>query len=269
MVSINRKVMLWAFLLASSYFCLFFSVTSNVLLSLSSSLLIFFFTYVTMRELAETITGLNARLTDYEALNLLATTLLSSLDSRRNLLSFLEGAYRSPDNRSQALLKMKNVVRKSLHQRIFKCKRLNNQETRLSSPLTRLLFSLIGKLDFIDESSLKDFFISLHKLSFSLYLNAKKLKDLIVVEKVKYKVLQVASSMTLGFVIKTLSVFMKFSSSNISFSLFTFISFATLSITLFIVFPSIIHLRFPSFKDLAVCIFIFLTFMILPPYGGV
>lgn len=268
MVSINRKILFWVFLLALSYFFLFLSVSSNILISLSCFLLIIFFMYMTLRDLAEATTELTSRLTDYECLNLLTTKLLSSLDSRRNLLSLLEGVYKSSEHRSQALSRMRSAMKNTLYQRIFKCKRSDSREAMISSPLTKLLFSLIEKLDFVDESSLKVFFTSLHSLSSSLYLNAKKLKDLITAERLKYKVLQVASSMTLGFMIKMLSVFMRSSSSNASFNLLTFTSFAILSIMLFIVFPSIIHLRFPSFKELVLCIIIFLVFIVLPPYGG-
>lgn len=259
--------MLWSLIFMSSYFFLFFSETSNIPASLGCSIFITPFAYITLRDLTNTVAELMSRLTDYESLNLFTFRLLSSLDSRKNLLSILEGICKSSDHKSLSSLKTKNAIRKVLYRRIFKCRRSHDQEVIFSSPATKLFFSLVEKLDFIDEPSLKAFFTSLHKLSSSLRLNAKKLRAFIVAEKVKYKVLQVASSMTLGFMIKTLSIFMNFSSFALP-NLLTLTSFAILSIIFFIVFPSIIQLRHPSFKELALCIFIFLTFMISPPYGG-
>ncbi|MEM1625377.1 MAG: hypothetical protein QXZ45_03640 [Candidatus Nezhaarchaeales archaeon] len=225
--------------------------------------------YITLRDLTRIIMELTDRLIDYECLNLFVTKSISSLNSRRNLLSLFDGIYKSSNYGSQAFLRMKSAIEKVLCQKIFNFKNFNDQEAKISSPLIKLLFSLVEKLDFIDEHSLRDFFTLLNSISSFIYFNIKKMKDLILVERLKYKVLQIASSMTLGFMIKTLSIFTTFSSPNASFNLITFISFATFSIMLFIAFPSIIHLRFPSFKDLALCIFIFLALIVLPPYGGV
>ncbi|TDA34770.1 hypothetical protein DSO06_04375 [Candidatus Nezhaarchaeota archaeon WYZ-LMO8] len=267
MISVNKKVALWSSLLALSYLFLFLSIVPNILIALSF-FPILFSVYVTLRDLAKITEELTDRLVDYECLNLLAARSISLLDSRRNLLSLFDGIYKSPTHRSHALLRMRLAVGKVLQQKIFKFKILNDQEARISSPLTKLLFSLIEKLDFIDEHSLRELFTSLHNISSYIYLNVKKLKELIAAERLKYKVLQTASSMTLGFMIKILSIFTILSSPNASFSLITFTFFAALSIMLFIVFSSIIHLRHPSFKELAFCIFIFLAFIVLPPYGG-
>lgn len=265
----RKKVMLCTILLASSYFLLSLSVTSNFLIALGCCAFISPFLYVTLQDLARVAKMLMDRLTDYESLNLLASKLLSFfLDGKRNIPSILKDVYKSSDYKLRSSLRMKRAVRKALYQRVFKCKRLHDQEVKFSSPTTKFLFSLIGKLDFIDEPSLRAFLALLQRSSLSLLINAKKLKDFITAEKVKFKVLQIASSMTLGFMIKVSFVFMKFSSLSVLPGLFALASFASLSIVFFIIFPSIIHLRFPSLKELVFCLLIFVTFMILPLYGG-
>lgn len=265
MTLINKALILVLFF-ASNFFLFFFSTTSNFFLSSFCSLAITPFVYAVMKCCIEAVEKLSNRFTDYEALYLFATSFFKSLGSQRNLPSLLEEAYNASHARSEAQLKMKKMIGKMLRKRILKAEKNPLSTTELSSPLTKLAFLLLEKLDFVDETSLRDFAASLHDLSFSLYLNAKKLKELITVEKLKYKVLQTASSMTLGFVIKTFFIFARFSSTNSVFNIFVFISFATLSIMLFTVFACIIQLRHPSLKDLSLCLATFITVMLIPPY---
>jgi hypothetical protein len=257
-------------LFALNFLLFFFSTTSNFLLSSSCSLVIAFFVYAVIKGCIEVVAELNNRFTDYEALHLFATKSFKSLDSRRNLLSLLRETYEVPCTHSEAQFKMKKMVRDMLRKKILKAKGKNpSGTTKLSSPLTRLVFLLLEKLNFVDEVSLRNFAASLHDLSFSLYLNAKKLRELIAVERLKYKVLQIASSMTLGFVIKTFFVFARLSSMNLAPNIFVFTSFALLSITIFTAFAYIIQLRYPSFKNLTICLLIFVVLLFLPPYEWV
>jgi len=216
------------------------------------------------------VTELNNCFTDYEAFYSFTTKSIESLGRQRNLLSLLKETYKMSHKESEAQLKTKGIVRDLLYRRTSGAKRTNpSSATKISSPLTRLAFSLLEKLNLVDEASLRNLVTSLHDLSFSLHLNAKKLREFIVVEKLKYRVLQMASSMTLGLVMKTFFAFAKFSFVNPIPSALVFISFASLSITIFTVFTCIIQLRYPSFKDLAICFIILAVIIFLPPYGYV
>ena len=253
---------------ASNFFLFLFSMTSNFFLSFSCSLVTIFFVYIVVKGCIEVVTELTKRFTDYEALHLFATKSMKSLGRQRNLLSLLEEVYKTPCKRSEAQLKIRGIVGDLLCKKILKVKKKNfSGATRLSSPLTRLVFSLLEKLDSFDEASLKNFMTSLHDLSFSLYLNAKKLRELIAVERLKHKVLQIASSMTLGFVIKIFFAFTRFSSTNLTYNVLTFVSFALLSITIFTTLTCTIQLRHPSFKDLVLCFTLFVALACLPLNG--
>lgn len=266
---IDKKALSWTILLISSYFLLSFSATSNILVSLSCSLLISPFVYAVLRDLMRMVTELMNRLTDYESFDLFALKLLASLGHSRNLLSIMGDVYKSFNKKSRSSSRIKAFIKKVLYQRILKCKKLCDKDVKFPSPTVEFLLSLMERLDFIDETSLKAFLTSLHNLSSFLRLNARKLRDFIAAEKVKYRVLQMASSMTLGFMIKMLSIFMNSSLFNVPLNLIVLTSFVVLSMIFFVVFPAIIHLRYPSFKEMALYIFIFLIFVILPPYEGV
>lgn len=266
-VTFINKALPLVLIFTSNFFLFLLSTTSNFFLSLSCSLAVAFFVYMVMKSCIEVIAELNNRFVDYEVLHLFATKSFKSLASRRNLLSLLEEVYKVPNARSEAQLKMKRIVGGMLCKKILRAEERNlSSATKLSSPLTKLAFTLLEKLDFIDEVSLRALVTSLRDLSFSLHLNAKKLRELIAVEKLKYKVLQIASSMTLGFVIKTFFAFARFSSTNLVSNALIFASFALLSITIFTVFTCIVQLRYPSLKDLALCFAIFITVILMPPY---
>jgi len=266
MALIGKAVFL-TLIFASNFFLFLFSITSNFFLSFSCCLTITFFVYMVMKGCIEIVTELANRFTDYEALHLFVTKSIKSLCRQRNLLSLLEEAYRMPCKGSEARLKMRRVIGDLLCKKILKGKRRNfSGATKLSSPLTRLVFSLLEKLGSIDEVSLRNFMTSLHDLSSSLYLNAKKLRELIAVEKFKHRVLQIASSMTLGFVIKTFFAFARFSSMNLTINVLVFASFALLSITIFTALSCVIQLRHPSFKDLALC-FVLFAALVFPLHG--
>jgi len=266
-VALISKVLVLALAFTLNFFLFFFSTTLNFFLSFCCSLVITSFVYMVMKSCIEVVRELNNRFTDYEALYLFTIRSLKSLGSRRNLLSLLIEAYKVLHVQSEAQQKMKRIIGDTLRKKILKVKKENLLSvTELSSPLTKLTFSLLEKLDSVDEASLRDFMTSLHDLSFSLYLNAKKLREVMTVEKLKYKILQMASSMTLGFVMKTLFMFTKFSSTNITLNVFVFTSFALLSITIFTVFACIIQLRYPSLKDLILCLTIFIAVTLAPPH---
>ncbi len=269
-MTLIKKAVLSSLIFALNYFLFSSSITSNYFLSSSCSLAIALSVYIVMKSCIEVVTELNNRFTDYEALHLLIIRFIESLSNRRNLPSLLEEAYKMSYKRSEALLKAREMVKVMLCKKILKVKSARaSGGTRPSSPLTRLALSLLEKLDFIDEISLRSLMISLHDLSFSLCLNAKKLRDLIAVEKLKYRVLQIASAMALGFIIKAFFTLAKFTSTNLTASVYVFTSFALLSITIFTLFTYIIQLHHPSLKNLAVCFTIFAALIFPPLYGWV
>ena len=267
-MTFTNKAVFSSLIFALNFFLFFLSITLNFFLSSSCSLAIALFVYIVMKDCIEIVTELNNRFTDYEALHLLTIKSIESLSRRRNLPSLLEEVYKMPYKRSEALLKARKIVKGLLCKKILKVEKARaSGGTRLSSPLARLVLSLLERLDFIDEISMRSLMISLHDLSFSLYLNAKKLRDLIAVERLKYRVLQMASAMTLGFVIKAFFTLVRFSSINLIPSICVFTSFALLSITIFTLFTYIIQLHHPSLKNLAICFTIFAALIFLPPYG--
>jgi hypothetical protein len=269
-VAFAGKAISLTLVFASNFFLFLFSMTSNFFLSFSCSLTTIFFVYIVVKGCIEVVTELTERFTDYEALHLFVTKSIKSLGYQRNLLSLLEEVYKTPCKGSEAQLKIRGIVGGLLYKKILKVKKKNpSGAAKLSSPLTRLVFSLLEKLDSFDEASLKNFMTSLHDLTLSLYLNAKKLRELIAVERLKHRVLQIAFSMTLGFVIKTFFVFTRFSYTNLTSNVLTFVSLALLSITIFTTLTCAIQLRHPSFKDLTLCFTLFAALACLPLNGWV
>lgn len=266
-----RKILLWVSLFGLSFFVLSLSISSNALLPIACSLIVTFFVYIAIRDCFNFIIELNDRLADYELLYLLSNGLVSSIiEGRRNLISLLEGACRNIQKTLPTALRARGTLRALLYKKLFineNSKLIN--KVKASSPLTNFILSIIGRLDFADEFSLKNIIVSLHYLSFSIYSNAKKLKELIAVERMKYRVLQTASAMTLGFIVKTFLMFIKFSYTSLSVDLLVVVAFSLFSIVLFVIFSSFVQLRHPSSKELVIPILVLIAFVVLPPYDGV
>lgn len=175
MVLNSIKMLFWVSLFGLSFFTLSLSISSNALLSIACSLIVTFFIYTTIRDCLKFIIKLNDRLADYEFLYFLSNRLVSSIaEGRRNVLSLLKGAYRDTQNTPSTALRMRDTLRTLLYKKLLTIKNLKlANKTKVSSPLTNFILSIIRRLDFADEFSLRSLVISFHNLSFSVYSNAK------------------------------------------------------------------------------------------------
>ncbi|MHC1637437.1 MAG: hypothetical protein ACXQTU_04635 [Candidatus Nezhaarchaeales archaeon] len=263
----NKKILLWAMLLASSYAFFVLFILMNIVAFIASFIVIFFLSFKILRECFALILSLNERTRDYREFSLFTAYLLALSRSNQNLDSLLVGVYNKYSNDRKGDSKFKILLEHLLYRKLFTKAPVNIERFRrntLSSPFVRALWSILKKLDFIDKESLSDILFLSHKLSRDLCQNAENVKTFVKSEKLKFQVLQIATAMTLSFIIKTSLILMEYPfigvlSDPIALTFFTF-TFLLFSLS----FVPFLQLRTPSFKELVVSSLAFLAVLAFP-----
>jgi len=264
----KTKALLWSTILALSYASLMLIISTNMEVFIISFIAIFFLFFKVFKESFDFISSLNERVDDYREFSLLTSHLLALTKLNHNLDSLLVEAYEKYTSDKGKNSKFKILLEDLLGKKIFREMQLNVRnsvrEKKLSSPLIEVLWSTLKKLDSIDREGLSEILSLSYQLSRHLYQNARRVKALIKSEKIKFQVLQIATAMTLSFIIKTSFILMKYPLISTSFNPLTLIFFSLTFLLFSSSFVPLLQMRIPSFKELAPSLLAFLGVLAFP-----
>jgi len=263
---VRMRILLWSLMLALSYTFLIFLISTSVELSIIGFITIFLLFIRIFKESFQFIQLLNKRIEDYKEFSFLASHLLALSKLNHNLDSLFVKTYEKYVAGKRRHSKFKTLLENMLKRRILV--QLNTRSSKgkeeISSPFIKALWSIIKNLDSIDENSLSQILSSSYQLSKHLYQNAKRIKTFIKSERVKFQVLHIAAAMTLSFIIKTSFILAKYPFINVLSNPMILTLFSLIFILFSSSFTPLLQARFPSFKELAFSLLVFLAVLVFP-----
>ncbi|MDW8050307.1 MAG: hypothetical protein RMI99_04530 [Nitrososphaerota archaeon] len=227
----------------------------------------FFSSFKALTAISSITSLLNDRIKEYKHFSSFVSHLLAASRLSHNVDSILVDVYGRYVHNEKGF-KLKTLLNQHLQKRLLTFSMQNNKNNfegkTTFSPFIETLWTLLRKVDIIDEKSLRGVLLMIHQLCRNVYNDAKRIKTFIRSEKLKFQVLQIATAMTLSFIIKTSMVLTRYPHIDFSLNVEALIASSLALLLSSLSFVPFLHLHQPSLKNLALSLFVFFIVLLLP-----